>query len=52
MFNKFVLGRDEKIDSESYKDDEVWDRLVRLSSKEWELDFNESYIMGLLSTFD
>lgn len=52
MFNKFVLGRDEKIDSESYKDDAVWDKLVELSIKEWEEEFNENYIIGLLSNFD
>jgi hypothetical protein len=52
LFNKFVLGKDDKITSDSYKDDAVWERLVTLSCKEWEEDFNEEYILDLLSNFD
>jgi hypothetical protein len=52
FIDKLVTSREMKIDSESYKDERVWDKLVEISLKEWEQDFNESYIMGLLSNFD
>jgi hypothetical protein len=50
-----MLGRymrEPKIDSESYKDDSVWERLVKKSVKEWEIHFNANYIFQLLASFD
>lgn len=52
---KKMLGRyigDPKIDSESYKEDSVWERLVLKSLKEWEIHFNANYIFQLLASFD
>jgi hypothetical protein len=50
MFGRY-LGEG-KIDSESYKDDSVWERLVLKSLKEWEIHFNANYIFQLLASFD
>lgn len=51
-FNWYVLGKELELDADSFKDDSIWERLVQVSLKEWNKDFNEAYILHLLSNFD
>lgn len=47
-----MFGREQPINSESFKDDAVWERIINLSSKEWEREFNEHFVNQLLASFD
>ena len=37
-------GKNDVITSESYKDDSVWEKVVALSCKEWEEEFNDEFV--------
>ena len=39
-----MFGKEAPITSESFKEDAVWERLINLSCKEWEEDFNENFV--------
>lgn len=52
MLSKFIYRNGEVITSESFKDDSVWERLISLSTKEWEGEYNDEFVQNLLSTFD
>jgi hypothetical protein len=41
-----------KIDGASFHDDAVWERLAKLSLRQWNLEFNEAYVQQLLQSFD
>jgi len=44
LFKKLVLRKDEVINSESFNDNSVWEKVVALSCKEWEENFNENFV--------
>lgn len=52
LINRYILGKPLELDADSFKDEAVWEKLISLSSKEWKSDFNEQYIIHLLSNFD
>lgn len=52
LFNQYVLRKDLELDPESFRDDSIWGKLMQVSLKEWNNEFNEGYIMHLLSNFD
>lgn len=48
MFNKYVKGKELELTPESFRDENVWERIVQVSLREWEKCFNEEYIIFLL----
>ena len=52
LFNKYVLGKELDLNADSFKDETIWQKIVDLSKREWEKQFNEAYILHLLSNFD
>ena len=52
LLSKFIYRNGDTITSESFKDDAVWEKLIKLSTKEWEEEYNDEFVQNLLSTFD
>ena len=51
MINRFIW-KEEKFNSDSFRDDTVWEKLVDAACKHWEDDFNEDFVQNLLQNFD
>jgi hypothetical protein len=47
MINK-LIWKELKFNSDSFREDTVWERLVDVSCKEWDEDFNEDFVQSLL----
>jgi hypothetical protein len=43
MINK-LIWKEEKFNSDSFRDDSVWEKLVEASIKDWEEEFNEDFV--------
>jgi hypothetical protein len=46
---KYITRGDLHLNSESFRDESVWEQLVEYANKEWEEEFNSEYIMNLLT---
>ncbi len=43
---------DLNLDPDEFKDDTIWEKIIDYSNKEWKKEFNEQYIMHLITNFD
>ncbi len=51
MINR-LIWKAQKFNSDSFKDDAVWEKIVEVACKEWQDDFNEDFVGNLLQNFD
>ena len=47
-----VTSRDLELDADSFKDESVWERIIDHSNKDWLNEFNEEFVMHLITNFD